>query len=242
MSGVSAVPLNNDPLRFDRLYKEWTVTHHPMHATTRSVLRAVLSYQNGALSEACYASEYKIGARASLSASRVKVILRAAASAGLVKYGGGITKVILPHDGADIELRKFRRRDKKLRQEIALSDILANPEVSRRDWIWSICESPSFARPRGRHRSRMAAIKAVAFAIVLLMDSQGQPFSWTTLEEISSWSGYKKLKIVRWAIKQLEAGDWLEVTRQTVRGEGLLLRLRWPLAVKNQYSEDEVDL
>lgn len=230
-----------DPNRYDRLYKEWTAAHHPtMRATTRSVLRVVLLYQNGPLTRACAASERSIAARASLSERRVKTILRAASHDGLVMYGGGIVKVILPHDDAGIELKKLRGRDKQLRQMLALGAFSEELEVSRFYWIRSVCDSSSFARPRGRSRSNMAVVKGVALAVVLLMDSNGQPFSWTTLEEISGWSGYKDLAAVRWAIKQLEDGGWLEVTRQTMRGEGLLLRLRHPLEMEEQDS-DEAD-
>jgi hypothetical protein len=97
-------------------------------------------------------------------------------------------------------------------------------------WIRDVVDAPEFARVRGQRRSRMYAIKAVAFAIDLLTDKNGLPYRWTTISELGRLAGLKDAKTVRWAIAQLEQRLWINVQRRPIRGVGgLLINLTVPL-------------
>src|SRR5690348_8797611 len=58
-----------------RRYTEWTVANHPMPATMRLVLRAILLHVDAEMSEPCTARERTIAAKASLSVQRVTALL-----------------------------------------------------------------------------------------------------------------------------------------------------------------------
>lgn len=109
--------------------------------------------------------------------------------------------------------------------------------VNRFAWIRAVVEAGAFARPR-RRRSGMAVIKAVAFAVELLMDAEGRPFRWTTVHEISLLSGYDDFRAVRSALAELERSGWLNVTRRAGRAGGLLPCLTVPAEVQEQWARE----
>jgi hypothetical protein len=110
---------------------------------------------------------------------------------------------------------------------------LCSPESLREGaprfyWIRDVVDAPQYARPRGAGRSQLAVLKAVAFAVDLLMDDRGRPYRWTTVKELAALAGFDDHVTVRRALKQLERDGWLEISARHGRGGGLLVRLAWP--------------
>jgi hypothetical protein len=243
------------------------VAHHPMTAMTRLVLRVILLYADGKLTRPCLASDATVAARASLSPVRVRAVRRQARREGLA-WGGTVTLAYDDAATAELRrlwsaARRLGERwaGNRLRpaeeallrvREPALfiaSDGLTDEEsaerveaatadfVSRFDWMRAVVDHGPYARPRCR-RSQMALLKAVAFAVDLLMDSHGRPYRWLTVAEVARLAGYRGLARVRWALRRLEQDRWLTIGRRDGWRDGLLLSLRVPERVREQWRRE----
>lgn len=89
-----------------------------------------------------------------------------------------------------------------------------------------------------RRSDLSTASKGVAMASGLLSRDSGFPMRSTTRSEICSLSGFSGTTVRR-SIADLEAGSWMEVTRQSGRGGGLGLRLRYPPTIERMVEAED---